>query len=61
VLISQDELDSIEETLDVLGDPELLASLRKSRHEAAVGRVTDLADLTDLGGNPLPVPPPTGG
>ncbi|HEX8004593.1 MAG TPA: type II toxin-antitoxin system Phd/YefM family antitoxin [Mycobacteriales bacterium] len=44
VLISQDELAGLEETLDVLADPELMASLRESRRQAAAGDLTDLAD-----------------
>jgi antitoxin YefM len=45
VLISQDELDALEETLDILSDPDLMASLRKSRRQAAKGQLTDLASL----------------
>ena len=37
VLISQDELDSLEETLSILGDPGAMASIRKSRKQAAAG------------------------
>ena len=46
VLISQDELSGLEETLDILSDPELVASLRLSRAQAAAGDLVDLADLT---------------
>ena len=46
VLISQDELTGLEETLDILGDPELMASLRLSREQAASGDLTDLAEFT---------------
>ena len=34
---SPDDLDSLEETLDILRDPELVASLEQSRIEAARG------------------------
>ncbi|HWL35735.1 MAG TPA: type II toxin-antitoxin system Phd/YefM family antitoxin [Frankiaceae bacterium] len=45
VLISQDELEGLEETLDILSDPELMASIRESRRQAAEGDLTDLEDL----------------
>jgi antitoxin YefM len=34
VIVSPDDLDSLEETLDILRDPELASSLAKSRAEA---------------------------
>jgi antitoxin YefM len=37
VLVSPDDLDSLEETLEILRDPELVASLAKSRAEADRG------------------------
>jgi len=37
VLVSPDDLDSLEETLDILRDPELVVSLEQSRAEAAGG------------------------
>lgn len=37
VLVSPDDLDSLEETLDILRDLELVASLERSRVEAARG------------------------
>ena len=37
VLMSPDDLDSLEETLDVLRDPELVASLARSRAEQEAG------------------------
>jgi antitoxin YefM len=37
VLVSPDDLDSLEETLEILRDPELVASLAKSRAEADCG------------------------
>jgi prevent-host-death family protein len=45
VLISQDELSGLEETLDILSDPDLMESLRESRRQAAEGDLTDLGDL----------------
>jgi prevent-host-death family protein len=38
VLMSPDDLDAIEETLDILQDRELATSLKRSRQEAAQGR-----------------------
>lgn len=37
VLVSPDDLDALEETLDILRDPELVASLKRSQEEAAQG------------------------
>lgn len=37
VLISPDDLDSLEETLDIARDPELMASLKLSRQQAGNG------------------------
>jgi antitoxin YefM len=37
VLVNPDDLESLEETVDILRDDELLTSLRKSRAEAAAG------------------------
>jgi prevent-host-death family protein len=45
ILISEAELAGLEETLDILGDPELMASLRKSRRQAAKGDLVDLASI----------------
>jgi antitoxin YefM len=44
VLVSPDDLASLEETLDILRDPELVASLARSRAEAARGETLSLAD-----------------
>jgi prevent-host-death family protein len=44
VLISPDDLDSLEETLDIARDKELLASIKKSRREAAAGKAVPLRD-----------------
>ena len=45
VLVSPDDLESLEETIEILGDDELMDSLRKSRAEAADGQLTRLGDL----------------
>jgi prevent-host-death family protein len=45
VLISEGELAGLEETLDILSDPELVASLRKSRRQAAKGDLVDVASI----------------
>ena len=44
VLMSPDELESIEETLDILSDAELVESLRESLQEAAEGKLLRLSD-----------------
>jgi antitoxin YefM len=44
VLLSPDDLDSLEETLDVLRDDELVASIRRSQREAAAGKRVRLRD-----------------
>jgi prevent-host-death family protein len=46
VLVSPDDLESLEETLDILRDPELAASLRQSRREAAKGKRLRLRDTS---------------
>jgi prevent-host-death family protein len=48
VLISIDELSAIEETLEVLSDPETVAALRESRRQKAV-RMTKSELLKELG------------
>lgn len=42
VLMSPDELESMEETLDILSDAELVKSLRESLQEAAEGKLLRL-------------------
>lgn len=42
VLVSPDDLDSLEETLDIMRDPDLMESLRRSRAEAADGETVPL-------------------
>lgn len=42
VLVSPDDLESLEETLDILRDPDLVASLARSRSEAARAELLQL-------------------
>lgn len=53
VLISADDLESLEETLDLLSDPVAVAEIRESRAAVARGEVFDLdvirADLLGWG------------
>ena len=44
VLMSPDDLESLEESLDILGDDELMESLRRSRQEASQGKRLRLRD-----------------
>jgi len=44
VLLSPDELEALEETVEILQDPKLLESLRRSRREAAEGKPLPLKD-----------------
>lgn len=44
VLMSPDDLESLEESLDILRDDELMKSLRKSRREASQGKRLRLRD-----------------
>ncbi|WP_419929400.1 type II toxin-antitoxin system Phd/YefM family antitoxin [Candidatus Poriferisocius sp.] len=44
VLMSPDELESLEETLDILSDTELVESLRESLQEVAEGKLLPLRD-----------------
>ena len=44
VLMSPDDLESLEETLDILRDDELIASVRRSRRQAEAGKRLRLAD-----------------
>jgi antitoxin YefM len=44
VLLSPDDLASLEETLDILQDDELIESLRISRRQAAAGDTVPLRD-----------------
>ena len=45
VLMSPDDLESLEETPDILGDDELMASLRLSEREAAEGKLIPLEEV----------------
>jgi len=44
VLLSPDDLESLEESLDILKDDELMESLRRSRREAEQGKRVRLKD-----------------
>lgn len=44
VLVNPDDLESLEETLDILRDGELIESIRRSRREAAEGERLRLRD-----------------
>jgi len=44
VLLSPDDLESLEESLDLVRDDDLMKSLRKSRDEAASGKTLRLKD-----------------
>lgn len=46
VLISVDELESIEETLDILRDPRALAEIRRGQEDIRQGRGVPLEDVT---------------
>lgn len=45
VLMSLDDLESLEETLDILQDQELVAALRFSRQQAAEGNLIPLEEV----------------
>lgn len=45
VLIAPEDLESLEETLEILSDPETMARLRASEAELAAGEVESLEDL----------------
>lgn len=45
VIINPDDLEALEETVEILRDPELMKSIRKSRREAAAGKRTRLKDV----------------
>jgi antitoxin YefM len=45
VLLSPDDLASLEETLEILQDDELIEPLRTSRRQAAAGDTVPLRDL----------------
>ncbi len=45
VLISPDDLDSLEESLEISRDPEMMASIKRSRAQSAAGKKIKLADV----------------
>lgn len=45
VILSPDDLESLEETLAVLADQDLVRQLRDSREDLAAGRVHGIAEL----------------
>jgi antitoxin YefM len=45
VLISADDLASIEETVEILGTPGALAAIREGRADAAAGRFVDNEEI----------------
>ncbi len=45
VILSPDDLESLQETIEILSDDGLMDSLRKSRLEAAEGQLLPLDDL----------------
>ena len=44
VLMHPDDLESLEETIDIMSDPELMESIRVSQREAAEGKLLRLRD-----------------
>ncbi|MBT3245828.1 MAG: type II toxin-antitoxin system Phd/YefM family antitoxin [Actinobacteria bacterium] len=44
VMVSPDDLESLEESLDIMRDDDLMASIRQSRQEAAEGHLEPLID-----------------
>jgi prevent-host-death family protein len=48
VLISPEDLDALEETLDVLSDADLMAEIRAARDELARGEALDETQLREL-------------
>jgi antitoxin YefM len=44
ILVSADDLESLEESLDILRDPELVKSIRRSKREAGQGKRLRLRD-----------------
>ena len=43
VLLSVDDLESLEETLEVMSDPQLMASIREGREESATGELKPMS------------------
>ncbi len=46
VLISPDDLASLEETVAILSDPEAMEEIRQAEADIAAGELVDLADVT---------------
>lgn len=47
VMMSADEYESIQETLEILADPEAMDSLAKSKEDVQAGRLVNWRDLKD--------------
>jgi antitoxin YefM len=45
VMVSPDEYESLEETLEILQDKDLMRALRKSEDDVRAGRLTSLEDV----------------
>ena len=45
VMMSAEEYESIQETLEILSDPEAMASLEKSKEDIQAGRLASWKDL----------------
>jgi antitoxin YefM len=45
VMVSPDEYESLEETLEILQDKDLMGALRKSEDDVRAGRLTSLEDV----------------
>ena len=50
LLMSMDEWESWEETLEVLSDEETMAALKRSEEDVAAGRLVDLDDVLEKHG-----------
>ncbi|MGH2752283.1 MAG: type II toxin-antitoxin system Phd/YefM family antitoxin [Actinomycetota bacterium] len=45
VMLSADEYESLEETLDILQDKDLMQALKRSEADVAAGRLVELKDV----------------
>lgn len=45
MLTSPDELEALEETLEIMSDPRLMAEIARARAEIAVGEIVELTEL----------------
>ncbi len=50
IVMSADEWESWEETIEVLSDPELMAALARSEEDVKAGRLVDLDDVLEKQG-----------